>query len=349
MIPRTVPSCQTKHWQEEMKSLIRTPEELFQILQLDPALLPQSTEASTKFELRVPRPYAARIRPGDIDDPLLRQVLPLAHELQNAPGYTRDPLAEKHRNPIPGLVHKYKGRVLLVVAGHCAVNCRYCFRRHFDYQQNTPGREGWLKVLDYLKHNSDITEVIFSGGDPLASSDRQLSWLTGEIEAIPHIRRLRLHTRLPVMIPSRIDSQCLSWISQTRLKVVLVLHANHANELDSEVADAMAKLAAAGVCLLNQSVLLRGVNDSLDSLIHLSERLFELDTHPYYLHLLDKVAGAAHFEVSEAEGVKLMAGMLKSLPGYLIPRLVREVPGANSKIPVSLAQEIANCDICTNL
>lgn len=334
MIPRTVPTWQGQRWQDELTDLIRDPKELFEMLQLDPVLLPDAIAASADFPLRVPRPYAARIKSGDINDPLLRQVLPLGEELLAAPGYNSDPLEEGSANPHPGLIHKYQGRVLLIVSSSCAINCRYCFRRHFPYQENKPGRQDWQPVLDYIAADTSITEVIYSGGDPLAAADRQLAWLTEQVAAIPHLKRLRIHSRMPIVVPSRIDQQCLEWLSGHRLQTVMVLHANHANEIDAEVAEACAHLRQAGITLLNQTVLLRGINDSASSLLALSERLFEVGVLPYYLHLLDKVAGASHFDMDEARAKALHRELLAQLPGYLVPRLVREVPDAPSKLPV---------------
>jgi len=334
MIPRTVPTWQSLRWQDELSDLIRDPKELFELLQLDPALLPDAIAASTDFPLRVPRSFAARMQPGDVNDPLLQQVLPLGQELLAAPGYNSDPLEESNANPHPGLIHKYRGRVLLIVSSNCAINCRYCFRRHFPYQDNKPGRQDWQSVLDYIAADASITEVIYSGGDPLAAADRQLSWMTEQVAAIPHIKRLRIHSRMPVVVPSRIDQQCLAWLSSHRLQTVMVLHANHANEINGEVAEAVTRLRNAGITLLNQTVLLRGINDSAAALAALSERLFEIGVLPYYLHLLDKVTGASHFDLDEARAKALHRELLSQLPGYLVPRLVREEPDAPSKLPV---------------
>lgn len=335
MIHRTDPRWQSPRWQNELTDLIRSPAELIELLELDPGLLPAALAASDDFALRVPRPYAARMRKGDSTDPLLRQVLPLGDELLAAPGYSTDPLGEEEANPHPGLIHKYHGRVLLIVSGSCAINCRYCFRRHFPYQDNNPGRARWQEALDYIAADPSITEVIYSGGDPLSAPDRQLAWLTQRVAAIAHVRRLRIHTRLPVVVPSRIDVSCLTWMTDHRLDTSLVIHSNHANELDADVAGALARLREAGVVLLNQAVLLKGVNDSVQALGALSERLFACGVVPYYLHLLDKVAGARHFDMPAEVAVDLHRQLQATLPGYLVPRLVREIAGASSKTPVA--------------
>ncbi len=335
MIHRTAATWQGETWQEALKDLIRTPRDLFEALELDPALLPAALAASDRFELRVPRGFVARMRKRDLNDPLLRQVLPLGQELLAEPGYSQDPLAEAEANPHPGLIHKYRGRVLLIVTGSCAINCRYCFRRHFPYADNRPARADWLAALEYIRADSSITEVIFSGGDPLNAPDSQLAWLVEQLAAISHLTRLRVHTRLPIVIPARIDDACLSWLATERFATSVVIHSNHARELDTEVAAALSRLKQAGVTLLNQTVLLAGINDTEDALAELSERLFALGVLPYYLHMLDKVAGAAHFEVTEARARELHRLLRHRLPGYLVPRLVREIPGQPSKTPLS--------------
>lgn len=334
MIPQGIPARQPCTWQEELASAIRDPVELAARLDLDPTALGCAPDAMAQFPLRVPRPYLARMRRGDAADPLLLQVLPAARELDQIPGYGRDPLHEHTANPVPGLIHKYRGRVLLLPSPACAIHCRYCFRRHFDYAANTPGRQQWQRALAYVRNDASITEVIYSGGDPLAASDALLAWLTGQIEAIPQVRRLRIHTRLPVVIPARIDQAFLHWFGSSRLERTLVLHINHANEIDREVAAAVQRLRDCGVTVLNQSVLLAGVNDCGEQLAALSERLFSAGVLPYYLHLLDPVAGAAHFAVTRERAVALHQGLLARLPGYLVPRLVQELPGHPHKVPL---------------
>jgi len=326
----------TEKWQQILADLVTDPKELLQFLELDPLQLNLDPRVLAAFPLKVPRPFMARMEKGNWQDPLLRQVLPLDRELPVAGDLAAtDPLDEGHSNPLPGLLHKYHGRVLLTVAPHCAIHCRYCFRRHFDYRHNTPGRQAWLAVVDYIRQDPDIREVIYSGGDPLAAGDRQLAWLTGQLETVPHLQRLRIHSRTPVMIPQRVTTDLLQWLGNSRLNPVLVVHCNHAREVDDDVARAFNRLRAEGVTLLNQSVLLKGVNDSLSALRELSETLFAAGVLPYYLHLLDPVQGVGHFDVAAARGRSLVTQMQNCLPGYLVPRLVREQAGAGAKLAVS--------------
>lgn len=342
MIPETtpieereiIPGTKPEPWQATLAAAVRDPQELFELLQLDSSKIPASHAACRDFKLLVPRPFIARMQHGDWQDPLLQQVLPQAQELSIVPGFSDDPLDERNSNPAPGLIHKYQGRVLLIVSGGCAVNCRYCFRRHFPYEDNNPSRKQWQQSLDYISQDSSIKEVILSGGDPLAASDTYLAELVSRIAAIKHVTTLRIHTRLPIVIPSRITDSCLRWMTATRLQPVLVIHSNHANELDDKVAKSLARLRQAGVILLNQSVLLAGINDQLDSLKALSQRLFELHVLPYYLHQLDSVQGAAHFQVSDERAKSLLIALRSALPGYLVPKLVRECPDADAKLPV---------------
>ncbi|WP_198650119.1 EF-P beta-lysylation protein EpmB [Zobellella maritima] len=326
------------NWQKELAQAFTTPEQLLAYLDLDPAPWQAGLAARRLFPMRVPRPFADKMEKGNARDPLLRQVLPLAEEFRQVPGYVRDPLAE-HDSALPGLLHKYRSRVLLVLRGGCAVNCRYCFRRHFPYGDNSPDRAGRQQALDYIRHDPEINEVILSGGDPLMANDRQLSVLLDELEAIPHIKRLRIHTRLPVVIPSRLTDTLRARLANSRLQAVMVLHINHAREIDEKLAALCRDWRHAGITLLNQSVLLAGVNDDADILVQLSERLFEAGVLPYYLHQLDKVEGAAHFAVDDKQAKHLMALLLARLPGFLMPRLVREIGGENSKTPIDLGLE----------
>ncbi|MGL6162695.1 EF-P beta-lysylation protein EpmB [Microbulbifer sp.] len=323
-----------RRWQEEMADLVTDPRELIELLQLDSQQLPAALAAAEEFSLRVPRPFLKRVRPGDPRDPLLLQVLPGAPELQPSPGFSADPLDEAAANPVPGVVHKYRGRLLLIAAGQCAVNCRYCFRRQFPYGDNHLNRSQWQRALDYIRAQAGLREVILSGGDPLVLGDRQLAWLVSELAAMPQLDKLRLHSRLPIVVPARITDELIDWFTGSRLVPVLVVHCNHANEIDGEVRVALQKLRDAGVSLLNQAVLLRGVNDSAEALEDLSEALFAAGVLPYYLHQLDRVQGAAHFEVSDARARGLVEQLRRRLPGYLVPRLVREVPGEASKTPL---------------
>lgn len=317
-------------WQKALAEVITDSAELCELLQLNPEHFIHK-QAITDFTLRVPRSFVSRIQKGNPDDPLLKQVLPSSQEIQFTPGYTDDPLHEKSVNPIPGLLHKYYGRVLLLIAGGCAVNCRYCFRRHFAYSENRPGKLGWDSALNYIAADKSISEVIYSGGDPLLTKDHTLAQLTEKIAAISHVTLLRIHTRLPVMIPERVTDQLLNWLTNTRLKPVLVIHCNHANEIDTPVMRALQRLREAGVTVLNQSVLLRDVNDQADILIALSKRLFAAGVLPYYLHIVDKVQGAAHFSVSVDEAKYMMGEVSRKLPGYLVPKLVQEKPGMPGK------------------
>lgn len=319
-------------WQKALSDVISSVDELCDLLQLHSSELGLSQ--TSQFPLRVPRAFVERMRIGDAQDPLLRQVLPRQEEEQLVPGFAFDPLAELNSNPQQGLLHKYRSRVLLVLTGHCAIHCRYCFRRHFPYEDNHISPKQWQQVLEYVASAPEVNEVIFSGGDPLSMSNRRLQQLVADLEAIPHVKRLRIHTRLPVVIPQRIDADLIAILAKSRLQPVMVIHANHANEIDEPVASAMRALTQIPIPVLNQAVLLKGVNDSEAALVDLSERLFAAGVMPYYLHLLDRVQGAAHFEVSEAHAVMLMQGMLNALPGYLVPRLVREVPGLGSKQPI---------------
>lgn len=333
IIPGTERLQQPPDWQTQLAQAITDPEVLLHELDLPLDLLPATVKASQAFRLRVPRGFVDRMRRGDREDPLLRQVLPLGEELDDAEGYSHDPLQELNAMPVPGVLHKYRGRVLLTSTGACAVHCRYCFRRHYPYQQANPHRQE-QQTLDYLRNNPQISEVILSGGDPLTLSDAKLSRLVEAIETLPHIERLRIHSRVPVVLPARVDTALLAWLQASRLQVVLVIHSNHANEIDSSVEAALKQLQTAGVTLLNQSVLLRGVNDHLETLSTLSERLFATGVLPYYLHQLDPVAGAAHFEISDEAAKFLINQLSSSLPGYLVPRLVREIPGHPAKSPV---------------
>lgn len=335
MIPRTIPTWQSKTWQEELSELITRPEELIELLELDPALLPAAKQAAELFPFRTTRSFVSRMRAGDPNDPLLRQVLPLKEELKADKSFSTDPLQESQFNPVRGVVHKYTGRVLLITSPQCAINCRYCFRRHFDYNANSPSRKEWQAALEYIRLDNTIEEVILSGGDPLAASDRQLEWLIGELADIAHLSRLRIHSRLPIVLPSRITPEFVALIHSSRLQPVMVVHANHSNEIDKEVAEAFNKMKSAGITLLNQSVLLNGVNDSATVLASLSKTLFAHGVLPYYVHMLDLVEGAAGFNVDPSRVRTIYRELLTLLPGYLVPKMVKEEPGAASKTPVT--------------
>ena len=323
-------------WLQQLADVITDPAELLRILSLNEhPNLQQGIEARRLFPLRVPRAFVARMRLGDPSDPLLLQVLTAREEFIAAPGFTTDPLDEQ-RSVVPGLLHKYHNRALLLVKGGCAVNCRYCFRRHFPYQDNQGNKANWHQALDYIRQHPELDEIIFSGGDPLMAKDHELSWLLDELENIAHIKRLRIHTRLPVVIPDRITAALCQRLGDTRLQVLMVTHINHANEIDQPLRDSMAQLKRAGVTLLNQSVLLRGINDDAEVLATLSNALFDAGILPYYIHVLDKVQGTAHFMVDDDEARLLMKGLLCRVSGYLVPRLAREIGGELSKTPLDL-------------
>jgi L-lysine 2,3-aminomutase len=335
-------SAAADSWQWQLSQAVTDPGELLRLLDLDPELHRQvhgpTAAASAAFALRVPRGFVRRMRRGDPNDPLLLQVLPGARELLEQPGFEADPLDERLVMRAPGLLHKYHGRVLLITTAACAVHCRYCFRREFPYAgaERVGGR--WQLALEAIAADASIEEVILSGGDPLSLSNGRLAQLTAALRAIPHVRRLRLHTRTPIVLPERIDSGCTRWLTSLPWPVVIVLHANHANEIDDSVRAAANRLRSTGATLLNQSVLLAGVNDSVAALEALSHALWSAQVLPYYLHLLDRVRGTAHFEVEEPRARTLAAQLASRLPGYLVPRLVRESAGAPAKTILAAAQ-----------
>jgi EF-P beta-lysylation protein EpmB len=334
MIPAKPLSAQLKRWQELWRDAVTDPRELLDLVGLSHRADDLLAGADTGFALRVPRGFVARMRHGDATDPLLLQVLPLAAELGDVPGFARDAVGDLDARTSRGVLHKYRGRALLIATGSCAINCRYCFRRHFPYGDETAAANRWHDAIASLRADASIEEVILSGGDPLSLSTPKLAELTAALATIPHIRRLRIHTRLPVVLPERVDDALLGWLRALPFGRVVVVHANHPNELDAAVAEACAKIAGAGATLLNQSVLLRGINDDADTLALLSERLFDCGVLPYYLHQLDQVAGTAHFEVDDAKARALADQLAARLPGYLVPRLVREIAGAASKTPL---------------
>lgn len=313
-------------WQAAVQNAVREPAELAQLLDLPIDALPT---ARVPFPLLVPRGFVARMRRGDANDPLLRQVWPLAAELDAVPGYTADPVREQGR-AAAGLIEKYPGRALLIASGTCPVHCRYCFRREFPYQDQLAARGGFEAALEQLATVPDLREVILSGGDPLSLSNRRLGELFAKLAAT-NVATVRIHTRFPVVVPERVDAGLVEILAATRLRTVVVVHCNHANELDADVEAALKRLRGSVDALLNQAVLLRGINDSVETLAALGERLFDCGVLPYYLHLLDPVAGAAHFDVAVDKGVDLVSELRQRMPGYLVPRLVRETPGELSK------------------
>lgn len=318
-------------WQRQLRAAVTDADTLFELLALPQTYLPAARRAAKLFPLRVPRAFVARMQPGDINDPLLRQVLPLDAEHAQTPGFTLDAVGDNASTTGDGLLHKYYGRALVITTGACAVNCRYCFRRHFDYGANNGARQRWQGVISHSAGDPSISEVILSGGDPLSLADDKLAALTDALDDIAHVRRLRWHTRLPIVLPDRIDDAFMRYFAAIRQRCILVIHANHANELNADVEHAMMRLRSAGALLLNQSVLLRGVNDEATTLADLSERLFEIGVMPYYLHLLDRVTGTAHFEVGQQRAEQLMQTLAGRLPGYLVPKLARETAGARAK------------------
>ena len=331
IIPLTEPAGQIPQWQKEYAEAIRDPEQLIEHLQLPMSLLPAAIAASRDFPLRVPHSYLRRIEPGNPQDPLLRQILPIGDECLVIDGFGTDPVGDQAAMVVPGLIHKYQGRALLTLTGACAVHCRYCFRRHFPYAEANPAEDNWQAALDYVYAHPEINELILSGGDPLSLSDRRLAALVAQLEQIPHLQRLRWHSRLPVVIPSRLTEGLRRLWQASKLPQVLVLHFNHPNEINSEVNQSLSDLRSTGITLLNQSVLLRGINDDSTTLVELSEKLFASGVLPYYLHMLDRTQGAAHFETDEQKISTIYQGLLKRLPGYLVPKLVRDNIGENSK------------------
>jgi EF-P beta-lysylation protein EpmB len=321
-----------RRWQHEMADAITTAEALIHTLGLDSALIAPARAAAAEFRLRVPRGYIARMRRGDPNDPLLRQVLPVGQELEAAPNYSADPLGERTALRAPGLLQKYRGRALLITTSACAVHCRYCFRREFPYAEQKSESARFSAALTEIARDPSIEEVILSGGDPLSLSDARLISITDALGEIAHVTRIRVHTRQPIVLPSRVDAGLIEWLRTVRTPMVFVLHANHANEIDADVRAACSALRAAGITLLNQSVLLKGVNDDVSVLADLSRALFEAGVLPYYLHVLDRVSGAAHFETPDARAREIAGALAAQLPGYLVPRLVREVEGAPAKV-----------------
>ncbi|MGL6289903.1 MAG: EF-P beta-lysylation protein EpmB [Silanimonas sp.] len=333
MIPVPAAARQPVRWQALWREALRDPIELLESLGLPGLAARVSASAQAQFPLRVPRGFVARMRHGDAEDPLLRQVLPLDDEDRLAPGFSLDAVGDGAAKGGTGVIHKYDGRALLIATGSCAIHCRYCFRRHFPYAEETAAAGAWGSALDYLRADPTVREVILSGGDPLSLSTAKLAELTEALRSLPQITRLRIHTRLPIVLPERVDAEFLDWIGALTWPVVVVMHANHANEIEDGVRAACAALRIRGVHLLNQTVLMRGVNDAADALVDLSEALFAAGVLPYYLHLLDRVQGTAHFEVPEAQALALRDAIHARLPGYLVPTLVREIAGQPGKTP----------------
>lgn len=334
MITANSHSAQLKSWQMLWREAVRDPRELLEMLALPHLAARISDHAAARFQMRIPLGFVAKMRRGDAADPLLRQVLPVLEEDEIAEGFSFDAVGDAAAKGGTGVIHKYHGRALLITTGSCAVHCRYCFRRHFPYAEETAASSHWADAIAYLESDTSITELILSGGDPFSLATGKLKELTDQLEGLPHIKRIRIHTRLPVVLPERIDNELLTWIDGLRLPLAVVIHANHANELCENVAGAISRLRNHNAALLNQAVLLKGVNDTIAEQIALSERLFEIGVLPYYLHQLDKVQGAAHFQIEDRQARDIHYGMTRALPGYLVPKLVREIPGEASKTPL---------------
>ncbi len=330
MITRTIPS-----WHQSLIDAFREPDELARYLQVDPATFHPEQGLNTTFPMLVPRGFADRMEKNNPQDPLLLQVMPCSEELHTKSGYNSDPVGDTYATVAPGVLHKYQGRALLITTGACSIHCRYCFRRHFPYYDSNAGNDNWQLALEYLKKNPDITEVILSGGDPLMLSDTTLQILMHKLEDIGHIQRLRIHSRIPVTLPERITQEIIDLLSTSRFQSILVIHSNHPNELNEEVSQAILRLKQTDITLLNQTVLLRGINDNPETLCNLSNRLFSLGILPYYLHMLDRAQGTSHFEVAPKQATSIHAQLLAMLPGYLVPRLVYERAGATSKLLLS--------------
>jgi len=330
MIPISPAQWQSANWKKEYAEAILDPAQLLEYLQLPASLLAAAEQAAAQFPLRVPHSYLERMQKARPDDPLLRQVLPLQQELRQYKHYRQDPVGDLDASPLPGLIHKYHDRALVMLSGACAVHCRYCFRRHFPYADHSLHRDNWQAILDYLARRQ-ISEVIFSGGDPWSLSDDKLEQVMQDLSSLSTVRRIRWHTRVAVMIPSRVTARLLQLLSQGAAQQIVVLHINHPQEIDTALSQAMQALRGCGLTLLNQAVMLRGINDSAATLAELSQRLFNSGALPYYLHELDKVEGAAHFHVARQRAKRIMRELASQLPGYLLPRYVVEEAGAASK------------------
>ena len=326
---------QEKNWQSQLSDLITDPLELLNLLELSTKqLLSGAILASEQFKLRVPRAFVGKMRIGDPFDPLLLQVLPHHLELEEHPEFVTDPLGEEAANQMAGVLHKYQSRFLLTLTGACAIHCRYCFRRHFPYQENLPKNDDWLNIKQYIEDNPAINEIILSGGDPLTLSNRKIALWLERLESLPQLKILRIHSRVPVVIPNRIDDEFISILKNSRLRIIVVIHSNHASELDDFTCSKLLQLSLHHITVLNQTVLLKGVNDSATTLTELSYRLFEARVMPYYLHVLDKVKGAQHFDLRSSEIDHIYSDVLASLAGYLVPKLVREIAGEKNKTPL---------------
>lgn len=318
-----------------MRSYFTDPLSLLKKLNINPQEILFSTQAAAQFNFKVPESFVNKIHPNDSNDPLLRQILPIAQELELHDAYQTDPLNESESLSQPGLLQKYHGRALLLVTPTCAINCRYCFRRHYPYDDKG---HLWKQIennISIIREDISIEEVILSGGDPLSLSDDKIADLITQLETIPHLKRVRIHTRFPIVDPQRVTKKLINILSQSKLKIIMVIHINHAQEIGIDNQKVIAEFSRHKILLFNQSVLLKGVNDKLETLIQLSKTLIENQIIPYYLHMLDKVQGSAHFEVSDEKALVLYQQLREKLPGYMLPELVREIAGEKSKLPIS--------------
>lgn len=334
MIPRTATLLHKNDWKSALRNTINTPQQLAQAISLSQEAYKGLMHATELFPLKIPISVLSRIQENHLDDPVLRQYLPTEKEMQEHPDYQIDPVGDLNASPLPGIIHKYQSRALIITSQVCAVHCRYCFRRHFPYQDMQLTSKHQEKIIAYLRENPALNEIILSGGDPLSLDDEKLYELIQALESVSHIKTLRIHSRLPIVIPSRVTDRLLDILKNSRFKTVMVLHCNHANEIDEDVESACLKLKQHTDALLNQSVLLRSINDSADVLAELSYRLFDCGVIPYYLHLFDKVQNAAHFDISAKQATIIVDNLRKKLPGYLVPKLVTEIAGEPCKTPV---------------
>ncbi|QLB13432.1 L-lysine 2,3-aminomutase [Bisgaardia hudsonensis] len=330
ILTQNLPIREEQNWTDYLANAISDPKQLLNVLKLPIAPFEQAIQARKLFAMRVPMPFVEKMEKGNANDPLFLQVMTLQEEFLLREGFTKDPLQEQH-TPAPNILHKYHNRLLFMIKNSCAINCRYCFRRHFPYAENKGNKENWKQALDYIAQHSEIEEVIFSGGDPLMAKDNELAWLLKSLENIPHLQRLRIHSRLPIVIPQRITEQLCSLFNDSRFQVILVTHINHPNEIDDKLAMAMKKLKNANVTLLNQSVMLKAINDNAQVLKNLSDKLFTIGILPYYLHLFDKVEGASHFYIEDDQAIKIYKELQSITSGYLVPKLAREIAGEKNK------------------
>ncbi len=321
-------------WHDSLSAAIRDAEVLLRRLELPTTLLESARNAATQFSVMVPESYLKRMQPGDPRDPLLLQVLPRGDELHEVPGFVDDAVDDLGARTAPGLLQKYHGRALMIITGACAVHCRYCFRRHYPYSDEPKTLEQWVPALQAIAADETIHEVLLSGGDPLMLTDHRLQELFQKLSVIPHLRRLRIHSRLPIVLPDRVTDRLVTILTSTRLTPLMVVHANHPRELTGDCAESVRKLVRSGITTLNQAVLLRGINDTAEVQLELCERLVDLGVVPYYLNQLDRVRGTAHFEVDDATGLKIIAELRQRLPGYAVPQFVRDQQGWSHKRPL---------------